>query len=141
MANWEPCMNDLECTRASGHEPPCVHTHTAGSQTDPVKCLRYDGGKERLDLIPSGALFELARVYARGAEKYKEWNWVKGTSFRRVFAALLRHSYKWARGESIDPETGCHHLAHAAFWCFALMTWEKSHAGEDDRVNPEEIIQ
>jgi len=52
----------------------------------------------------------------------------------RIIGALFRHIYKWLRGESYDEETGLHHLAHAAWQCFALMEYERNNIGVDDRV-------
>jgi hypothetical protein len=39
---------------------------------------------------------------------------------RRYFDAMQRHVWAWRRGESLDPETGMHHLAHAACCLFFL---------------------
>lgn len=98
------------------------------------QALRYDAGKARLDLLPVAPLFEVAHLYQIGASKYEADNWRRGTSFRRAFAALLRHALKWSAGQTIDPETGCHHLAAVVFWAFSLMEWGASHPEFDDRA-------
>jgi hypothetical protein len=90
---------------------------------------------ERFDLIPTEPLEELARVYGKGAEKYADDNWRKGYSWRLTFGALMRHAWKFWRGESRDAETGCHHLACAAWHCFTLMWFEKHRASLDDRAD------
>jgi len=110
-----------------------VPAPAAGSQTDPNACLRYDGGKAPLHLIPVRPLFEVARVYGFGSKKYDDWNWTKGTTWGRCIGSMLRHVLKFAAGEDVDPESGVHHLAHAAFWCLALMEWGKTHPELDDR--------
>jgi hypothetical protein len=112
----------------------------AGSQADPKACLRYDGGKEPLHLIPIRPLFELARVYGYGSKKYDDDNWRKATTWRRVIASMLRHVYRFAAGEDIDPESGVHHMAHAAFWAFALIDWSRTPQGRacDDRLKYEQ---
>jgi len=98
--------------------------------------LRYDAGKHRYDLIPHDALEELARVYTVGAAKYAERNWEKGMSWSRCFGSLMRHSWAFWRGETHDPETGCHHMAMAAWNCFALVSYDLRSAGKDDRAVP-----
>ena len=107
--------------------------HMAAESGRP-ECRRADAGKARLDLIPVAPLWELALLYQRGAEKYAVDNWRNGTTFRRAFAALLRHAFKWLAGQTRDPETGAHHLAAVAFWRFALIEWDSSHPELDDRV-------
>ncbi|NIN67629.1 MAG: hypothetical protein GTO63_23590, partial [Anaerolineae bacterium] len=39
------------------------------------KGLRFDEGKERVDLLPPDALMYLGKVYAMGAVKYGDRNW------------------------------------------------------------------
>jgi len=95
--------------------------------------LRFDDGKARFDLLPPGPLFEVARVATKGMQKYAARNWEGGTSWSRTFAPIIRHCMKWLGGERLDEETGCHHLAHAAWGCLALMQFEVSYPELDDR--------
>lgn len=83
-----------------------------------------DTGKLRFDLIPPYALERLAEVYTIGAKKYDDRNWEKGISFGRLFAAMMRHAWRWWAGESLDPEDGQHSLASVAWCAFALMHFE-----------------
>lgn len=83
---------------------------------------KFDTGKLRYDLIPPEALEGLALVYTIGANKYADRNWEKGISFGRVFAALMRHAWKWWLGEERDPD-GQHHLDSVAWCAFALRTY------------------
>lgn len=92
-----------------------------------------DTGKLRYDLIPPEALEELARVYTIGAKKYSDRNWEKGMSWGRVFAAMMRHSWAWLRGETNDPVDGQHHLSSVAWCAFTLLTYEVRKVGTDDR--------
>jgi hypothetical protein len=92
-----------------------------------------DTGKERFDLIPTYPLFKLAEVYTMGAKKYADRNWEKGIAYGRIFAALMRHAWKWWRGETTDPIDGQHHLASVAWSAFALMEYERTHPELDDR--------
>jgi len=106
--------------------------------TDPITGGKKGSKSERFDLVPVYPQMELARVYGYGIEKYGDRNWEKGYRWGLALAAMIRHILRFWRGESIDPETGCHHLAHAAWHCFTLMTFEKRQIGEDDRVFEEE---
>jgi hypothetical protein len=90
--------------------------------------------QERMDLIPPEPLWELARVYGFGATKYDDHNYLKGYDYSLSFGALLRHVTQWMNGEDNDPESGLHHLAHAAWHCFALMMYQAHGLGTDDRL-------
>ena len=94
---------------------------------------RYNEGKIRYDLIPTYALEQLALTYTYGAQKYSDDNWRKGFSWRKTIGSLLRHVYKWARGEKLDKESNCHHLAMAASNAFTLLMFDKCLIGIDDR--------
>ncbi len=80
-----------------------------------------DQGKLRYDLIPFDSLEELAKIYTFGSDKYGDRNWEKGIKFSRIIAAIFRHVTQWVLYETNDPETGFHHLAHAAWGCFAII--------------------
>lgn len=85
-----------------------------------------------MDLIPAYPLMRLAEVYTIGAKKYDDDNWRKGIGWKRVFAALLRHAWKWMTGEKFDPD-GQHHLSSVAWCAFTLMEYEVTHPELDDR--------
>jgi hypothetical protein len=87
----------------------------------------------RFDLIPTRALWLLAEVYGRGARKYADRNWEKGYAWGLSIAALERHFNAWKAGETIDEETGCHHLAQVAWHAFTLLTFSYFGIGTDDR--------
>lgn len=96
---------------------------------------RFSAGKMRHDLIAPWALEQLAAVYTYGTQKYDDDNWWKGLKWKKdVFGCILRHVWKWFRGERFDDESGAHHLAHAAWNCFTLMSYERHGIGTDDRV-------
>jgi hypothetical protein len=96
---------------------------------------RFNEGKIRFDLIPPNSLEWLARVYTYGTTKYSDDNWWKAFKWRKdTFGCITRHIYKWLRGEKYDNESGLHHLAHAAWNCFALIEFETNGLGTDDRV-------
>ena len=96
---------------------------------------RFNKGKVRYDLMAPWALDQIARVYTFGTIKYDDDNWWKGLRWKKeVFGCILRHIWKWFRGEKYDDESGLHHLAHAAWNCMTLMEYERNGIGIDDRV-------
>lgn len=95
--------------------------------------IKKDADKERLDLISPVALFELSKVLDFGSKKYDTWNWSKGLAYTRVIAAILRHTYKYLMGETIDPETGISHMAAVMCNAMFLLHYEKYHNEFDDR--------
>jgi hypothetical protein len=87
-----------------------------------VEGKKFDGGKDRWDLIQHLSVEEYIRVLTYGAKKYGPNNWKLVDDHRnRYFGALLRHVWKWWKGERRDPETGLHHLAHAMCCLCFLM--------------------
>ncbi|AZS09802.1 hypothetical protein SEA_ROZBY_49 [Arthrobacter phage Rozby] len=92
------------------------------------------GVKEaRFDLIPTGALTQVAIHFGRGAKKYEPHNWRKGYEFSKGYAALQRHANSWQGGEDLDPEMGTSHLAAVAFHALALLELMETHPEMDDR--------
>lgn len=94
----------------------------------------HKGVKEaRFDLIPVDALWYVARVFGKGAEKYAERNWERGLKWGSSKGALDRHlSLFWA-GQDFDEESGLPHLAHAAWHALVLLSMFLRKDGEDDR--------
>lgn len=88
----------------------------------------------RFDLVPSRALWSLAEHYGRGAQKYEDRNWERGTQWSLNFAALMRHAWQWWQGEDIDAETGSHHMTAVAWHAFALLEFATTHPELDDRA-------
>jgi hypothetical protein len=100
---------------------------------------KHDNGKPTTSLLPSKPLLEIAKVLDFGAKKYDAHNWRKGIKYSRVLSAAQRHLMAWNDGQTIDPETGITHLAHAACNLLFLLEYELSgkiefddrHKGED----------
>jgi hypothetical protein len=104
--------------------------------------MRFNSGKVRLDLLPFGAISEVANVSTYGSRKYDDENWRKGLKFKDTYRAILSHAFKWFTGEQYDPESGCHHLAHAAWNCLAIVEFELLNRTElDDRLKRVAPIQ
>lgn len=104
------------------------------------EAVKFDQEKPRYDLIPAKALHELVLVYTMGSQKYAARNWEIGLDWSRVFGALMRHSWAWFRGETHDPESGLHHMAHAAWSCLALVEYHYTKKGKDDRPYDENVF-
>lgn len=79
-------------------------------------------GKPRYDLIPLKPLKRLAELYARGAEKYGDENWLLADSneeLQRFKGSALRHMYQWLEGDKSEDH------AIATVWnIFAYLTIE-----------------
>lgn len=81
---------------------------------DSVKNDEKDG-KIRMDLIPLPVLEEIAKVFTAGAKKYGENRWQNlDNGYERYKGALLRHLTEIEKGNEIDADTGCMHIAQVA---------------------------
>lgn len=86
--------------------------------------LRYNEGKPELSRVLQfgSALAKLAKVMEQGSIKYEDGNWLKGGKpVREYLDSGMRHLTAFESGEIWDPDTGCHHLAHAAWNFLAAM--------------------
>jgi hypothetical protein len=94
--------------------------------------IKSDKGKLRWSLLPWAELEQVVEVLEFGAKKYSADNWKHVESLDdRYFDALMRHLMAYRRGERIDPESGLHHLAHAA--CNILfMMWGDSNVKDSE---------
>jgi len=118
-----------------------VLLRTARPATGEVRETSPTGGEkgskpEQYSMIPVAALAEVARVYAMGADKYSRDNWRKGYPWHLSYDALQRHINSFWAGQDFDTQSGLHHLAHATFHLFALMTYGgdlEKYAQYDDR--------
>lgn len=84
--------------------------------------VKYDDGKTRLDLLPTNALWEVASVFTKGAKKYGDRNWEKGIDYSRLFAAAMRHLFKWWGGDMYDDELETHHVANAVACLLMILS-------------------
>lgn len=124
--------HDRMAAHAAAAEVRIVDSNTGGAKGSKV---------QRYDLIPPAALAALAEHYGRGEAKYPSdpegavgANWRRGYRWGLSYAALMRHLEAWRAGESVDPETGSHHLTAVAWHAFALFTFESEGLGSDDRA-------
>lgn len=96
--------------------------------------LRYNRGKTKLELIPPEWVYALGLVLTRGSMKYAIRNWERGMAWSICVGCTARHLFCFVCGERYDKETGCHHLAMAAWNCLALMSYDVRGIGENDLV-------
>lgn len=95
--------------------------------------VKNDGDKVRLELLPFAALTEVGKAFGHGAKKYADHNYRNGMRWGRIHGAALRHLFAWGDGESVDPEWGLSHLAHAGACVLMLADCELKGHGMDDR--------
>jgi hypothetical protein len=98
--------------------------------------IKHDQDKPRMELVSPVAMFALARVLTFGAKKYAARNWERGFAWTRAIAAILRHTFAYLMGETLDPETGESHMAHVMCEAMFLVHFEKHHPQFDDRLTP-----
>jgi hypothetical protein len=93
--------------------------------------------KPPLDLVPAAALLYMSRVMALGAAKYGAYNWrEKAVRYSVYHAAAHRHLLAALDGETIDPESGVPHVAHAAACCAIILDAMATGNLVDDRPTP-----
>jgi len=83
--------------------------------------VKHDADKLDWWLVPPE--FErVVEVLMFGAGKYAPDNWRKVPDWRRrYYNAARRHLEDWRKGERLDPESGKHHLGHAACCVIFLL--------------------
>lgn len=122
-----------ECHWRYGTQSACSYCRReyTGSSLNPANVgVKHDTGKDRWDLLPFGPTSQVVKVLTWAVEMkgypVDNWRLVKDWR-RRYFAAGCRHLTKWILGEKLDPESGLHHLAHAA--CCILFLLELDDGG------------
>lgn len=122
-------MADLFDTHFGSNKPN--GTEDAGAYAD--KALHDSSQKSGVDQIPAEVLLAWGEIFRYGATKYSRDNWKKGTDWHQFYGSTLRHLFKWWLGETVDPESGLPHLAHAIWNVGALMYYQLHGLGMDDR--------
>lgn len=90
--------------------------------------------KVPVHLVPPALLIETAKAFSHGAVKYGPYNWREHKISSSVYyGALQRHVAAWWDGEDLDPESGAHHLAHAAACLALLLDTQGTERLNDDR--------
>lgn len=98
--------------------------------------------KVPLDLVPPCAIFEMARAFGYGADKYGRQNWIDERAYYSVYyAAMMRHLLTWFDSEEIDPESGVSHLAHIMANCAILIYMKENNNFDDDRIGNKDLYK
>jgi len=97
--------------------------------------LRFNAEKNLIELVPPEWTWALGDVTTQGSKKYAQRNWERGMKWSIMVGCASRHLLKFLVGERYDPETGCHHLAMAAWNMLALMSYDLREIGDNDIPN------
>ena len=94
----------------------------------------YKDHKLRWDLLPLAEIEDIVRVYTAGADKYGPNMW-QGLpdGYNRYKGAMLRHLMEYEKGNPVDEETGCLHLAQVAWNAIAMLYCSKQ--SKEDKQN------
>lgn len=133
------------------------------AQGEQGKGLKANNNKMLMSLLPSPALYEIARVLTYGANKYTicndckatfqhnrticsecgstniisgAHNWSKGMNWSWIIDALERHLDKFKCGIDLDKESGLLHSSQIACNALFLLTFQVMNIGKDDRWKP-----
>jgi hypothetical protein len=102
-----------------------------------IKALTYDDGKPPLAWLPWHGLKEVSKVQAYGHRKYgRFWNYKSGLEVSRNCSCAIRHIAAYIEGETLDPESGVNHLAHAAVRLLFVLENLADGTAIDDRYVP-----
>jgi hypothetical protein len=127
-------MPDINAYRCPCGGSTRVHKHIMEApKVIPLEGIKYDSGKPDMALLSPIALLEITKVLDFGKKKYAAHNWRKGMAWSRLLSASLRHIFAFVGGESLDPESGLSHLAHAVCCLMFLLEFEKTRIELDDR--------
>lgn len=78
------------------------------------------------ELLPLLDLEDVVKVYTQGAKKYGPNNWQNlPDGYNRYKAAMFRHLLEYEKGNWIDSDTGCIHLAQVVWNALAILHIEK----------------
>lgn len=117
----------------SNPQPP-VESEVEGE----VRVVSATGGAKGRKPAEMGAIdplarTELAKVAGFGSRKYDRGNYLRGLAWSLSIDALHRHLAAFEAGEDRDYESGCLHMAHAAWHALALCSFVLRGIGSDDR--------
>ena len=92
--------------------------------------------KPMWELLPLLTIEEIVKVYTAGAKKYAPNNWMHlENGYERYKAALFRHICEFERGNWLDADTGCIHLAQVAWNAIAMLHIEMEKRKENKTDN------
>ena len=81
--------------------------------------------KPNLCLLPPEATWESALLLSQYSDRDADvpgWDLMTKTQcLKKYKASVLRHLWRWLRGEQVDQDSGRHHLAHVATNALILL--------------------
>ena len=84
------------------------------------------------ELLPLKDIEDVVRVYTAGAKKYGPNRWQDlPDGYNRYKAAMFRHLLEHEKGNEIDKDTGCLHIAQVAWNAIALLHIVREQIGEE----------
>jgi len=103
-----------------------------------MRIVSATGGEKGQKQTQMGAVDPIAlgiigAVAGFGSGKYARYNFTKGYDWSLSYDAMQRHLMAWWTRQDNDPESGLSHLGHAAWHCLALMFFQRTGTGTDDR--------
>lgn len=105
-------MSDA-CPKCGYPEELCFCDTVPLTSTQQLVGMKFDTDKLLYSLIPPETTKALAEVLTFGAKKYAPNNWqLVENGQTRYLDALFRHLEAFRSGETHDPDSGLHHLAH-----------------------------
>ena len=125
MTELDKFMEELDKNGKTETSSRCESVNTGeGMKND------FLDDKPRWDLLPLQEIEDIVKVYTAGAKKYAPNNWQKlDNGYQRYKAALFRHLLAYEKGERIDPDTKCMHLAQVVWNAVAILWFDKNGKG------------
>jgi hypothetical protein len=137
----DPDMNNYSATTTTpdpSTPEPVLHPHCTYNTTTPAPNATPQRanrsplpGNPRFDLIPTTLLHALAITCGEGAEKYGDFNWLRGFMYSTLLNHALNHLNQWRAGDTSEP-----HLAHAIWNMGALLHFQAIGRTDLDDRNP-----
>jgi len=131
-------LSDYVITSGLTPEETIKALNEIAMSNDNTTGVKHDGEKPDMSLLSSIAITKVADVMTFGKRKYSANNWRGGIVYSRLLAAALRHIFAYLGGESIDPESGKSHLAHAVCCLCMILEFEETRPDLDDRYKKPE---
>lgn len=98
------------------------------------KAKTNDNGKLPFAWLPWAGIEAIAQVQLFGHQKYKDFNNYRlGMEVTRNASCALRHIVEYLKGNTLDPESGLHHLGHALCRLSFILQNEADGTAIDDR--------
>ena len=102
-------------------------------KTTNTRGLRFNEGKNQLDLISPLLLEEVGKILTFGAKKYGRYNYRKGMEWSKCIASLKRHLNEFEKGVDFDDESNELHISHVLVNALFLLEYYKCCPDLDDR--------